>query len=185
MVMEKTSGEATGIWVGRVDRIEPEALAGADFSFEVTEEARPPFDGPGLPSIKPIIGFRKEYGIDYDLLSGADADNLMIAAAQLNARVVAYVAVSRSWNNCALVEELAVDRAYRRAGVARQLMNAVVEWAREVNLPAIRLETQSTNVAACRFYERYGFEMGGTIDIFIPHCLRRTEMKPHCFGIYE
>lgn len=28
-------------------------------------------------------------------------------------------------------------------------------------LPAVRLETQSSNVPACLFYERYGFKLGG------------------------
>jgi ribosomal protein S18 acetylase RimI-like enzyme len=40
-------------------------------------------------------------------------------------------------------------------------MDEAVVWAREKNLPGIRLETQSNNVAACRFYYRYGFRLGG------------------------
>jgi hypothetical protein len=40
-------------------------------------------------------------------------------------------------------------------------MDRAVSWANEQGLPGIRLETQSNNVGACRFYERYGFELAG------------------------
>jgi streptothricin acetyltransferase len=34
-------------------------------------------------------------------------------------------------------------------------------WARDRSQAGIRLETQDTNVAACRLYERCGFVLGG------------------------
>lgn len=40
-------------------------------------------------------------------------------------------------------------------------MNKAVLWAEAVGLNTIRLETQSNNVAACRFYQRFGFVLGG------------------------
>ena len=40
-------------------------------------------------------------------------------------------------------------------------MDRIADWARDKGLGAIRLETQSNNVAACSFYQRYGFVLGG------------------------
>jgi len=40
-------------------------------------------------------------------------------------------------------------------------MARAVAWAETKQLPGIMLETQNNNVAACRFYERCGFKLGG------------------------
>ncbi|USE78439.1 GNAT family N-acetyltransferase [Cupriavidus gilardii] len=45
--------------------------------------------------------------------------------------------------------------------MGRRLMDEAVAWAATLNLRAIRLETQSSNVSACRFYAQYGFVLGG------------------------
>jgi ribosomal protein S18 acetylase RimI-like enzyme len=60
-----------------------------------------------------------------------------------------------------VIEDIAVDAAQRGNGRARGLMNAAVEWASLANVAGLRLETQSNNVAACGFYQRYGFVLGG------------------------
>jgi ribosomal protein S18 acetylase RimI-like enzyme len=36
-----------------------------------------------------------------------------------------------------------------------------IDWAKTKLLAGIMLETQNNNVAACRFYERCGFKLGG------------------------
>lgn len=46
-------------------------------------------------------------------------------------------------------------------GIGRRFMDEAVAGAGASNLRAIRLETQSSNVSACRFYARYGFVLGG------------------------
>jgi streptothricin acetyltransferase len=74
--------------------------------------------------------------------------------------MLGYVAASRAWNGYARTDDLAVDAA-RRLGAGRRLMDAAVGWARERAWPGVAAETQSTNVDACRFYERYGFALGG------------------------
>jgi ribosomal protein S18 acetylase RimI-like enzyme len=40
-------------------------------------------------------------------------------------------------------------------------MDKAVEWTKEKKLKGIMLETQDTNLAACRFYKKYGFILGG------------------------
>lgn len=45
--------------------------------------------------------------------------------------------------------------------MARSLVDQALAWARDGGMPGIRLETQSNNVGACRFYVRCGFVLGG------------------------
>jgi len=59
------------------------------------------------------------------------------------------------------LEDITVKTAYRRQGIGRALVNRAIDWTRSRQLPGIMLETQNNNVAACRFYERCGFELGG------------------------
>ncbi|MDX7065732.1 hypothetical protein SJ089_22370, partial [Enterobacter hormaechei] len=42
-----------------------------------------------------------------------------------------------------------------------KLMSATHVWARSLNAPGLRLETQNVNVSACLFYRHYGFILGG------------------------
>jgi streptothricin acetyltransferase len=81
--------------------------------------------------------------------------------AEVDSSPIGYVVVTQGWNNYAIIEDITVDAPHRGSGVARLMMDAAVEWARGAALAGVRLETQSVNVAACRFYERYGFLLGG------------------------
>jgi streptothricin acetyltransferase len=41
------------------------------------------------------------------------------------------------------------------------LLVKAVEWAKAGNYPGLMLETQNNNVAGCRLYKSFGFELGG------------------------
>jgi streptothricin acetyltransferase len=67
----------------------------------------------------------------------------------------------KNWNGYAYVDDLVVEGRFRRHGVGRRLIDQAIIWAKAHNFPGIMLETQHINVAACRFYERCGFVLGG------------------------
>ncbi|WP_342377154.1 GNAT family N-acetyltransferase [Myxococcus stipitatus] len=137
-------------------------LHGTDFSFDVDEEAVAPFDGPTLSRVVPVTRYTKRYSWDEAHVDASNPDTSMVAVVRgEDSRVAGYIVVSRAWNHCAQIEDVAIDRAHRRRGIARALMDEAVRWAKEQGLPSVRLETQSNNVPACRFYERYGFKLGG------------------------
>lgn len=136
--------------------------AACDFSFHVNSELLPPFDGPGLGSVGWVRPYRKTLPLaatDYEAWIG-DPSRAVFAAAR-DDRLVGFLAVAPHWNGYALIHELAVDLSARQRGVARRLMDQAVAWARSRKLAGLTLETQSNNVPACRFYSRYGFELGG------------------------
>ncbi|MGG0731589.1 GNAT family N-acetyltransferase [Bacillus paramycoides] len=80
--------------------------------------------------------------------------------------IVGMVIVRRNWNEFAYVEDIKVDQKYRRHGIGRLLMDKVKKWSQDNDLAGIMLETQNNNINACKFYERYGFIIGG-FDKFV------------------
>ena len=51
----------------------------------------------------------------------------------------------------------------KRAGVGKALFERAVEWSRNRGLKQLKIETQNTNVPACRFYESMGCELRGMV----------------------
>lgn len=140
-----------------------EQLAACDFSFDVAQEMQAPYDTFDSNRIKTLDrSYRKSYGFEPgDLLEAVGQDDRIVFVAEADGRSIGYLMVSRCWSGFALVDDLAIDRQWRGGGIARMLMDHAVAWTRQAGMPGIRLETQSTNVAACRFYARYGFVLGG------------------------
>ncbi|WP_029710364.1 MULTISPECIES: GNAT family N-acetyltransferase [Rhizobium] len=136
----------------------PPAIMDCNFSFDVTSELLAPYDDP-FGQVRVVEPYRKSYGFDPDDFTAGPDRRLVIASRA--GRACGYLLLSKSWNGFVSVEDLAVDRTARRSGAGRMLMDRAVGWAREQDAPGIRLETQSNNVAACRFHKRYGFELGG------------------------
>ena len=134
-------------------------ISQCDFSFDIRSELVAPYRDP-IEHARPVEPYRKAYAFDTDDFAEIGPDRLL-AVAKVGGRLCGYILVSESWNGYASVDDLAVDRPVRGSGVGLRLMDRAVQWARERGLPGIRLETQSNNVAACRFYKRYGFVLGG------------------------
>lgn len=145
--------------ITRADAL-PRAAEEADFSFEIDSVLLEPFSGSPLP-VEPVSPRRKTYVLDPALFEPCESADRAVFLAQEAGELAGYIAVSRGWNGCAVIDDFAVARPFRRQGLATTLMDRAVGWAQESRLGAIRLETQSNNVAACRFYLHYGFVLGG------------------------
>lgn len=85
----------------------------------------------------------------------------IIYLAFIGNKAVGYIILRKNWNKYAYVEDIRVDKHYRRHGVGRKLIEQAVCWAKAGSMPGIMLETQSNNVKACKFYESCGFVIGG------------------------
>lgn len=136
--------------------------ASCDFSFLVQGAYEPEFGKPVQAwAIRAVSPYRKDYGFDADALKGhlSSPDSALFTAAADAG--VGHIAVSKNWNCFGLVDDIAIDSAHRGLGLAERLMDAAADWARSAGLSGLMLETQNNNMAACRFYQRYGFELGG------------------------
>jgi ribosomal protein S18 acetylase RimI-like enzyme len=56
------------------------------------------------------------------------------------------------------IHDLIVRKEYRRQGIGRQLMNAVVDEARKRNCSRITLEVRKDNLLAQKLYQSLGFD---------------------------
>lgn len=147
--------------IERVYALAPECIAHCDFSFEVSQELVPPYDNPFEQAVE-IPPTRKTYPfITKDFVLDADDPDRLLLIARKAGQVHGYILAGRTWNNYIQIDDFAVDSAVRRSGIGRLLMDGIVDWTRYQGLPGLRLETQTNNVAACRFYYRYGFRLGG------------------------
>ena len=60
--------------------------------------------------------------------------------------------------------DLRVHPDHRGTGVGRKLFEAAVDWGRRHGCIEIKIETQNTNVPACRFYARQRCRLGAIIS---------------------
>ena len=97
--------------------------------------------------------------IDYSVYIGSP--DRIVYLAYDGETCVGQIILRRDWNGYALIEDIAVARAARGRGVGSALMHAAEAWARQAGLRGLALETQDTNVWACRFYRKQGFRLGG------------------------
>ncbi len=56
------------------------------------------------------------------------------------------------------IQRIAVEPAFRRQGIARKLMDAMVYLARGKGVREMALEVRESNAGARKLYESYGFE---------------------------
>ncbi|WP_137935946.1 GNAT family N-acetyltransferase [Chitinivorax sp. B] len=133
-----------------------------DGGFWVTETLQPNVtDGKLGYVVIPIDSpYEKRYA-DVDDENDNDEPSDARFLAYVNGKVAGQLSLSRHWNGFACIDDIVVDKAFRRFGVGRHLVSLAIEWSRQQGLPGVTLETQSNNVAACRLYERCGFVLKG------------------------
>lgn len=65
------------------------------------------------------------------------------------------------YNRFVYLADLKVNSDYRRAGIGSQLLDAAKPVAREHGCQGMSTIAQGSNLAANRFYLKYGFQIGG------------------------
>ncbi|WP_369903061.1 GNAT family N-acetyltransferase [Bacillus manliponensis] len=121
-------------------------------------------------TVKDIPSYKKSYLEDsyienqedvQDYREYIDNPNKVMFLAFMNQHLIGQVIVKRHWNGFAYVEDIKVDKQFRKLGVGKRLLEKVKFWTQANEMPGIMLETQTNNVGACKFYEKSGFVIGG------------------------
>ena len=89
-----------------------------------------------------------------------------IIFAYISGQCVGQVRFARNWNRYVHIADLAVKQEFRRQNVGRILILATIQWAVAHHHVGISLESQDVNLAACRFYRKLGFTLGGFDEHF-------------------
>lgn len=136
----------------------PEAALRFDGSFWVEQRLVPSLqDGRFRYRIQALEqAYEKTYADEPD-----EEPSDLIRLAYSGEQAVGRIDLSRGWNGLAVIDNLVVDKAWRRSGAASALIVDAVAWAQAEGLAGLMLETQDSNVAACRLYERCGFVLMG------------------------
>ena len=113
-------------------------------------------------SVVGVESYQKQYAFEErDFPSYISNPDKTIYFAYMNGQLAGQIEVAKHWNAYAWIDDIGVDVHFRRHGVGRAMMQKAVDWAKVKRLPGIMLETQNNNVAACRFYEKFGFRLHG------------------------
>jgi streptothricin acetyltransferase len=89
---------------------------------------------------------------------------------------IGQIRLRRNWNKYCYIEDIAVSNQYRGIGLGRKLINTAIQWAKDGKMLGLMLETQDTNLAACRFYHRCGFKLGGVDTMLYSNNPNRDEI---------
>lgn len=149
----------------RVKELTQRDIAGLDFSFRIKAEVARPISQleSDLPfQTSPLPERLKDFGFQEEELHGADGLNKVIFVLKAETgRVYGYAVASRNWNKMVSLDFVGLDVSVRGYGNALRLLEAVKDWTREIGLGAVRVEGQSNNIAACRFYKKAGMVFAG------------------------
>ncbi len=120
------------------------------------------------------VPFDNESGYDFDHYAQAEIQARLATpdltyqrVAEEDGRLLGLLDVGvQNWNNTVFVWNLMIDKDYRRQGLGRRLWHRALEYARDMDVRAIMVETQNTNVGACRFYAEMGCRLVGLNEAY-------------------
>lgn len=98
---------------------------------------------------------------DEDYVFDAMPEGAVFLGAYDEERCVGLLLLKPGFFKYMYVENLMVSAAFRRQGVGRELIAAASRLAREQGYRGLYLQAQDNNLAACEFYLRCGFFIGG------------------------
>lgn len=76
-----------------------------------------------------------------------------------------YLSVSaQRWHQIGWINNLVVDRPFRKKGIGTSLMKRGIAWGRSLGLDALMLDVQTKNHPAIRFCQKFGFKFCGFND---------------------
>ena len=135
----------------------------ADQEFEIFGRIIPEFSGGMWTYTEEIYEdpYVKRYPDDApDYTEYIDDPEKAVFLAYDEKECVGQIVLLKNWNGYAFIEDICVAAASRKNGIGTALMRKAEEWAKDTRLKGLALETQDNNLAACRFYAKYGFVIG-------------------------
>lgn len=128
---------------------------GLNVTFRLVERARP------FAYVK-RDGYEFNVGYQADLAARMAVGHGLYLAAEREGQLAGFLDVEPDgWRPTATLLWVVVGRPWRGQGLGRQLVERALGWTRSRGLRALVLETQTTNIDACRFYLRMGFALSG------------------------
>lgn len=155
-----------------------EKYAEVPISFTVSRILEPVPVNDGLGGIRFVEKDVEPYLKDYDATGSGptgwhkrfDTSNwVRFAAVDDSGKFVGGAVVAYNTENVNMLEgrdditvlwNLRVHPDYRGMGIGRKLVRRAIEWSRSKSCSLLKIETQNTNINACRFYKAMGCTLG-------------------------
>ncbi|MEJ8545820.1 GNAT family N-acetyltransferase [Brevibacillus borstelensis] len=141
-------------------------------------------------TVREVPAYQKSYldeeEEEIDYAEYIDNPDQIMYVALADDNVAGLIILKKNWNRYAYIEDIKVDKRFRRFGIGRKLIKQAELWARAKGMPGIMLETQNNNVRACKFYENCGFVIGG-FDTFVYRGLQkcRNETALYWYFLFD
>lgn len=139
---------------------------------ELTEWHRQIYQDPTIGGAHPEDFFDKH-------LAEVGPDRLRVAV--IGSRVVGLIGLIVKGNE-AEIEPLIVSRAYRRKGIGKQFIEAVVAEARSMGVRFLNVKPVARNIEAIAFLHKQGFRNLGHIELFLDFSDYTWKKGPELFG---
>lgn len=88
------------------------------------------------------------------------SENSTVFYATIDGKVVGFIVASETQFTLDIYI-VVVDEGYKNRQIGRQLLQALIQYAKEKRIPEILLETRKSNEPALALYKRVGFEKVG------------------------
>lgn len=94
----------------------------------------------------------------------------LVAVGKAEGEVIGYLTMRPDPNyRIAWIQDMVVDRPFRRQRIATRLFNIAMRWALEHNLTTLTVETQTKNYPALMFCQKIGLAFCGYNDHYFPN----------------
>src|SRR2546423_569936 len=114
-------------------------------------------DYDAIPNEEPA-SWRRQFDLSHWVFFGAFANDERVGGAAVVMRAPD-IDLLEGRGDLGLLWDIRVAPEARRSGIGGALLDAVERWSRDQDAHWLKVETQNTNVAACRFYARHGFAL--------------------------
>jgi GNAT superfamily N-acetyltransferase len=118
-----------------------------------------------LPRTMEVIYSSSEHRLSVSL---ADDQCFLVAGERDNSEILGYLSMRREPSRrVGWIQDLVVDREYRRAGIGSRLLRVARSWAVEHDLTRLMVETQTKNYPSINFCTATGFSFCGYNDRYL------------------
>ena len=117
-----------------------------------------PSDAPAIAALETEI-FSDPWS-EAGVLSEINQENALFLVCEIGKTPAGYVSMETVCGEC-YIANLAVKREYRRQGIAKALLRAIINAAKEERCTFLTLEARASNAAARTLYEKAGFAAQG------------------------
>lgn len=162
----------------RIGHEELEVYSTIDPSFEVKTIYEVTQENNGIGGLRFVEVDVTPYIKNYDRIQGnspiewissLDLEQAVMFLVRISNRVAggALLITDRqnNFNLTASLWDIRVSPESRRRGIGRSVISHILEYSRSLDCKMVKVETQNTNVNACKFYADSGFYLG-TIERF-------------------